>query len=192
MVLKDYFDTTLAAARAGAAWAWESIYRDMAGGLAGFFRGRGVNEVEDLVSETFLSVARDIHRFTGSESDFRAWVFTIAHRRLVDDWRARGRSVPIAESEFAETEAERRWFGDVEREAMTAMSLIEVNALIKHLTKQQRDVVLLRVVGDLSVAETAKVLETSEGAVRALQKRAFSDLRSLISQAASRFRDEER
>lgn len=192
MVLKDYFDTTLAAARAGAAWAWESIYRDMAGGLAGFFRGRGVGDVEDLVSETFLSVARDIHRFTGSESDFRAWVFTIAHRRLVDDWRTRGRSVPIAESEFAEAEAERRWLGDVEREAMTAMSLIEVNALIKHLTKQQRDVVLLRVVGDLSVAETAKVLETSEGAVRALQKRALKELRNLITQAASRFRDEER
>lgn len=192
MVLKDYFDTTLAAARAGAAWAWESIYRDMAGGLAGFFRGRGVAEVEDLVSETFLSVARDIHRFSGSESDFRAWVFTIAHRRLVDDWRTRGRQVPIAESKFAEAKAERQWFGDVEREAMTAMSLIEVKALIQHLTKQQRDVVLLRVVGDLSVAETAKVLETSEGAVRALQKRALKDLRNFITQTASRFRDEER
>ena len=192
MVLKDYFDTTLAAARAGAAWAWESIYRDLAGSLAGFFRGKGATEVEDLVSETFLSVARDIHRFSGSESDFRAWVFTIARRRLVDDWRARGRSVSIAESERAEGEAERRWLGDTEREAMTAMSLIEVNALIKHLTKQQQDVVLLRVVGDLSVAETAQVLETSEGAVRALQKRALTELRKLFAQAASRFRDDER
>lgn len=192
MVLKDYFDTTLAAARAGAAWAWESIYRDLAGGLAGFFRGRGVGDVEDLVSETFLSIARDIHRFSGSESDFRAWAFTIAHRRLVDEWRARGRRVPVAESELAEVEAERRWLGDAEHDAMTAMSLIEVNTLIKHLTKQQRDVVLLRVVGDLSVAETAKVLETSEGAVRALQKRALKELRNLLAQAASRFRDEER
>jgi RNA polymerase sigma-70 factor (ECF subfamily) len=67
--------------------------------------------------------------------------------------------------------------GNVEHEAMTSMSMIEVHALIDHLTEAQRDVLLLRVVGDLSVTETAKVLDTTEGAVRALQNRALRDLR---------------
>lgn len=192
MVLKDYFDSTLAAARTGAAWAWESLYRDLAGPVAGYLRGRGAPDVEDLVSETFLSVAKDIHRFNGSESDFRSWVFTIAHRRLQDAWRARGRQVSIADSEAAAREAQHTWLGDVEHDAMTAMSFIEVNALIKHLTHQQRDVVLLRVVGDLSVAETAKVLSTSEGAVRALQSRAIKDLRERLGGGASHFGGGER
>lgn len=73
--------------------------------------------------------------------------------------------------------AEREWLGNVEHEAMTSMSLIEVHALIDHLTADQREVLLLRVVADLSVADAAKVMNTTEGAVRALQNRALSALR---------------
>lgn len=191
-MLHDYFATTLAAARTGATWAWESIYRDLAGPVGGYFRGRGAPEVEDLVSETFLSVARDIHRFTGDEGDFRSWVFTIAHRRMQDAWRAAGRRVPVADGESALEAAERVWLGDTEAEAMGAMSMLEVNALIKHLTIAQRDVLLLRVIGDLSVAETAQVLDTTEGAVRQLQRRAIVDLRKNLSDAASQKGDDER
>lgn len=140
--------------------------------------------MEDLVSETFLSVAKDIHRFAGSEGDFRAWVFTIAHRRMQDAWRAKGRQVPLADGEYASVAAENEWLGNVEHEAMTSMSMIEVHVLIDHLTDSQRDVMLLRVVGDLSVAETAQVLNTSEGAVRALQNRALRDLRKVVDDDA--------
>jgi len=184
IVLNEYFDSTLAAARGGAAWAWESIYRDLAGAVGGYLRGRGAPDVEDLVSETFLSVAKDIHRFTGSEGDFRAWVFTIAHRRMQDAWRVEGRQVPLADGEYASVAAENEWSGNVEHEAMTSMSMIEVHVLIDHLTDSQRDVLLLRVVGDLSVAQTAKVLHTSEGAVRALQNRALRDLRKVVGDDA--------
>jgi len=177
LTLKEYFGSTLAAARTGSAWAWETIYRDLAGAVAGYLRGRGAEDVEDLVSETFLSVAKDIHRFAGGESEFRSWVFTIAHRRMQDGWRAKGRQVEVADGEYAGHAAENAWLGNVEREAMTEMSLIQVRAMISHLTVSQRDVVLLRVVGDLSVAETAQVLHTSPGAVRALQNRALRDLR---------------
>jgi len=67
---------------------------------------------------------------------------------------------------------------------MTSMSMIEVHVLIDHLMDSQRDVLLLRVVGDLSVAQTAKVLHTSEGAVRALQNRALRDLRKVVGDDA--------
>ena len=91
-----YFDSTVAAARAGAGWAWEVLYRDLAGAVTGYMRGHRAEEVEDLVSETFLSVAKDIHRFTGGERDFRSWVFTIAHRRMLDAWHSQGSLVPPA------------------------------------------------------------------------------------------------
>lgn len=192
MALGPYFDSTVAAARAGAGWAWEVLYRDLAGAVTGYLRGRGAEEVEDLVSETFLSVAKDIHRFKGGERDFRSWVFTIAHRRMQDAWRARGRQVPVLDREDADALAENHWLGDAEHDAMTAMSLLEVHVLIEHLTTAQREVVLLRVVGDLSVAETAKVLDTSESAVRALQSRALRDLRKQNPGGASRFGASER
>lgn len=184
MTLKEQFDSTLAAARTGAQWAWESIYGDLAGVVGGYLRGRGAQEVEDLVSETFLSVAKDIHSFSGDESEFRSWVFTIAHRRMADAWRSQGRRVPTADGENAQGRAERTWMGDVENEAMDSMSLVEVDALIGHLTAAQRDVILLRVVGDLSVADTARVLDTTEGAVRALQNRALRELRKVLADGA--------
>jgi len=177
VTLKGYFEPTLAAARTGAAWAWESIYHDLAGPVGGYLRGHSAPDVEDLVSETFLSVAKDVHRFRGDEGDFRSWVFTIAHRRMQDAWRSRGRQVPVVDSDLADVRAEREWLGNVEHEAMTSMSLIEVHALIDHLTADQREVLLLRVVADLSVADAAKIMNTTEGAVRALQNRALSALR---------------
>ena len=53
----------------------------------------------------------------------------------------------------------------------------EVRALIRGLSAQQRDVILLRVIGDFSVAETARILDKSEGAVRVTQTRALQALR---------------
>ncbi|WNM25360.1 RNA polymerase sigma factor [Demequina capsici] len=192
MSLGDYFDDVLAAARAGGAWAWESLYRDLAGPVTGYLRSRGAPDVEDVVSETFLSVARDIHRFSGDESDFRAWVFTIAHRRMQDAFRKRGRQVPIVDGEAGLDVAETAWLGNTEADAMNALSLIEVESIIAHLSEAQRDVVLLRVVGDLSVAETAQALGRSEGAVKAIQSRALKVLRKKLSDGASPFRGDER
>ncbi|MDN4474182.1 RNA polymerase sigma factor [Demequina zhanjiangensis] len=192
MALGDYFDSVLAAARTGAAWAWESLYRDLAGNVGGYLRSRGAPDVEDLVSETFLSVAKDIHRFEGDESDFRSWVFTIAHRRMQDAFRKRGREVRTMDGDTAMEVAETHWLGDTESDAMNAMSLIEVESLISHLSEAQRDVLMLRVVGDLSVAEAAQALGRSEGAVKAIQSRALKVLRKKLADGASPFDGRER
>ncbi len=85
------FETRLRAAKNGAEWAWGAIYRDLAGTVSGYLANRGAAEPEDLTSETFLQVARNISSFDGDESAFRSWVFVIAHRRLIDSRRARTR-----------------------------------------------------------------------------------------------------
>jgi DNA-directed RNA polymerase specialized sigma24 family protein len=87
----ESFNSVLTAARAGADWAWERIYADLAPVVTGYLRGHGAAEPEDLAGETFLHVVRDLPRFEGDERAFRSWVFTIAHRRLIDDRRRRGR-----------------------------------------------------------------------------------------------------
>ncbi|WP_062204536.1 RNA polymerase sigma factor [Demequina salsinemoris] len=192
MVLGEGFDPALAAARTGAEWAWESLYRDLAGQVGGYLRSRGAQDPEDVLSETFLSVAKDIRRFEGDESDFRAWVFTIAHRRMQDAFRKRGRQVPTFDGEEALEAAAGAWLGNSEDEAMAHLSAAQVESIVRGLSDVQRDVLMLRVVGDLSVAETAQVLNRSEGAVKAIQSRALKVLRKNLSQSASPFRSDER
>ena len=115
MVLGPDFSKILTAAKGGAEWAWADLYRDLAGAVRGYFRARGALDAEDLASETFLQVARDIQSFDGDEDGFRSWVFVIAHRRLIDSWRAAGsrpRSTAIEEP-LRDIQG-----GDVEEEAL--------------------------------------------------------------------------
>ena len=183
MALGEYFAPTLIVARKGASWAWEQIYRDLYSPLFGFLRGVGPHgETEDLVSETFLNVARDIHTFDDNEGEFRAWVFTIARRRAVDAWRARGRTVETAELDPVELDQQRAG-EDVEAEALSSIALIELGAVINNLTATQREVLMLRVVADLTVKDTATAMEKSEGAVRVLQNRALHALRASLGLA---------
>ncbi|HEY3019439.1 MAG TPA: sigma factor, partial [Solirubrobacteraceae bacterium] len=91
----ESFDNVLQAARAGAEWAWERLYGALAPKVAGYLRANGAADPEDLTGEVFLQVVRGLERFSGDEHAFGAWVFTIAHRRLVDDLRRRSRR-PVA------------------------------------------------------------------------------------------------
>lgn len=81
----------LDAARAGAPWALQRLYEELAPLVAGYLRLQGVPEVDDVTSEVFLGVFRGLGGFTGDASGFRSWVFTIAHHRLVDEQRRAGR-----------------------------------------------------------------------------------------------------
>jgi len=90
------FDDVLVAAQAGAPWAFEVLYRDLSPSVTGYLRLHGAAEPDDLASETFLGVFQGLAGFRGDEQALRAWVFTIAHRRLIDDWRRRSRRPELA------------------------------------------------------------------------------------------------
>src|SRR3712207_9400342 len=91
------FDDVLVAAQAGAAWAFEVLFRDLSPAVTGYLRLHGAAEPDDLASETFIGVLTALAGFRGDEDDLRAWLFTIAPRRLVDDWRRRGRRPPLSD-----------------------------------------------------------------------------------------------
>ena len=77
----------LAAARTGAAWLGKPIYHELAPVVLRYLRASGAREPEDLLGEVFVQVVRNLAAFSGGASDMRAWVMTIAHSRLVDEWR---------------------------------------------------------------------------------------------------------
>jgi RNA polymerase sigma-70 factor (ECF subfamily) len=161
------FETRLRAAKDGAEWAWAEIYRDLAGAVSGYLANRGAAEPEDLTSETFLQIARNISTFVGDESAFRSWVFVIAHRRLIDSRRARQRrpeTITLPDHMGGTG-------GDVEEEALNRLTTVELQSAFEHLSQTQCDVLGLRIIGQLTLGETAAVLGKRVGAVKAAQRR---------------------
>ena len=174
MPLGPSFEATLGAAKEGAEWAWAALYRDLAGPVTGYLASRGAREPEDLASETFLQVARNVQGFDGNEAAFRSWVFVIAHRRLIDSRRAQGRRpamVPLTTHEREHSG------GNVEDEALDALVTDELQAALEELSETQRDVLALRIIGHLTLEETADVVGKRVGAVKAAQRRGLLALR---------------
>ncbi len=181
MTLGEAFAAALAAARNGEEWAWAELYRDLAGNVTGYLASRGAAEPDDLASETFLQVARGLHTFDGDEAAFRSWVFVIAHRRMQDARRAAKRRPQHADDDEL---ASRAASTDVEAQALGGLADERLTAALDKLSDTQRDVLLLRVIGDLSVADAATVLGKSPGAVKVLQHRALRALKEALDETA--------
>jgi RNA polymerase sigma factor (sigma-70 family) len=171
-------ERALAAARGGAEWAWREIYGSLAPAVTGYLRARGAPEPEDLAGEVFVQVVRDLPSFEGGASGFRAWAFTIARNRLLDDARGRARR-PVTPAPRVEVESNEVG-GDVETEAFARLDLERVTAILASLSGDQRDVLLLRIVGDLTVDEVARVIGKRAGAVKQLQRRGLAAIRKQL------------
>jgi RNA polymerase sigma factor (sigma-70 family) len=175
--VREDFVRVLQAARAGSESAWTHIYKGLAPGVIGYLRGQGALDPEDLAGDVFLEVIRDLHRFEGDHTQFRSWVFSITHLRLLDARRREGRR-PVRPASPDDLSS-KGGIGDSEEEALAVLGSQRVERLLKVLTPDQRDVLLLRIVGDLSVDQVAAVLGKRPGAVRVLQHRGLVRLRRL-------------
>lgn len=175
---EEPFERVLDAAKAGAEWAWASLFREYSGPVTGYVASRGAREPEDLASEIFIKVANNIHNFDGDESSFRSWIFVIAHRRLIDERRAVGRKPDFTElpTDYSPNGAA----GNVESEALELLVTEELKDAFEVLTDGQRDVLALRMIAGLTLAETAELIDKKVGAVKALQRRALETLQREI------------
>lgn len=170
------------AARAGQSWALTEIWQRHAATVSGYLRGRGAAEPDDLTSEVFLAVFERLPGFHGGDEDLRAFVFTVAHHKLVDELRRRSRR---GESLPYDADNDERTAVSAEAMAMEGLGEQRVQELLDSLSAEQREVILLRVVADLSLEQTAQVVGKRVGAVKALQHRALASLRRLLEQAVS-------
>ncbi|MGZ5342958.1 MAG: RNA polymerase sigma factor [Solirubrobacterales bacterium] len=176
---EERFSALLEAAREGSEAAWSEIYRSLAPAVLGYLRANGAREPEDVLSEAFLQVARDLPRFEGDERRFRSWVFTVAHHRLIDAARYEGRRPvePVADP----PEPEHIAADAAEEQALARISREEVHRVLEGLSPDQRAVLLLRVVGDLTVPEVAKAIGKRQGAVKQLQRRGLAAVKRQLA-----------
>ena len=174
------FEGILTAAQEGSEWAWDILVRNYGPRLNRFFRIRGIADPEALVGDVFADMARNLGTFDGEEDAFRSWLFVIAYRRMADERRRLSRRPD--ETPTAAIPEPRQSAPSAEDEAMEAMDTADAERLLDVLTESQRDAVSLRVVGGLSLNETAEVMGKPVGAVKGLQRRALATLRRAFSQ----------
>lgn len=141
-------------------------YRSLAPAVLGYLRAQRAPEPEDTLGEVFLQVARDVPRFRGDDDALRRWVFSIAHNRLLDARRREGRRPALSDRDVPD------------RPAPPPPDPLDpdlVVALAK-LTPDQREVLVLRFVADLPLADVARITHRRVGAVKAMQHRALDAL----------------
>lgn len=169
------FVSVLARAQEGCDDSVAAIYRTFHPPLFRFLRFQEPAEAEDLAATVWMTVARTLAGFEGDERAFRAWIFTIARRRLVDFRRSRTRrqTAPMASLEEV-APVDGRSFDD---DAVESDSL---RRALDCLSPSQAEVVALRLVCDLSVDEVACLVGRTPEAVRQLQHRALRRLATTL------------
>lgn len=176
------FDQRLAAAQQGDEASFVVLFRSCQPALLRYLTTIDARIADDVAAETWAGVVRNLHRFSGDEQGWRAWVFTIARARLRDEQRRLfRRPVPVDAAEMLEAVA-----GPLDvAEAVEAMVSTEsALALIGRLPKDQAEAVLLRHVAGLDVGHAAEVLGKKPGSVRVASHRGLRRLAEWLRPAA--------
>lgn len=172
------FEECLSAAQKGEGWAFDELFRAWNGRMVGFVRAQGADDVDGLVNEIFLKAFRSIGTFTGDEDAFRAWIFRIARNRVIDEYRKRGRTPAASDLSVAELFPG----GDVVADAERHLGDAGVVRLLSLLTDEQREVLALRFVADLTIDQIAEATGRRRGAVKQLQRRGLRRLETLLAE----------
>jgi len=148
---------------------YEAVYRYC------YYRVHDVNLAQDLAAEVFARMVDKLDTFKVRGRPLLAWLYTIARNLVADMYRQdrRATHLPLEEACDLSSDGEEELSRHVARK-------IEADCLavaLKHLTEEQRQVILFKFIEDLNNAQVARLLGRSEGAIKALQHRALLALR---------------
>ena len=169
----------VARAKQGDEAAISQLYRQYAPGIYGYVASRVGNPflADDLTSDVFLRALEGLPRFEYRGISFGAWLYRIAHDRVVDHLRQQARRpTQTLENGFLAPQ------GGVERTVEANLEAQRLRKAISQLTADQQQVILLRFSAGLKLRETAYVMERSIDAVKMLQSRALTRLRQLVDE----------
>jgi RNA polymerase sigma-70 factor (ECF subfamily) len=164
----------VARAQQGDEAAFALAYRIVQPGLLGYVRGIVGDDAEDVASDAWLEIARDLGRFRGDGAGFRGWTATIARHRALDHLRRqRVRPRPATlEQDVLELPGPH----STHDQALESLSTEYALDLVRGLPREQAEAVLLRVVVGLDGPAAARVLGKRPGAVRTAAYRGLKRL----------------
>jgi RNA polymerase sigma-70 factor (ECF subfamily) len=132
-------------------------------------------EAEDMTQQVFVNALHSISSYKWRGFPFSAWLFRIAHNQVVDYLRKKTRRPTVSINESL-TVSESNPQKTVEQK----MNVEQLVLATRKLTPAQQEVILLRFAGELPIAQVAKIMGKSEGAIKALQHSAIVALRKTI------------
>jgi RNA polymerase sigma-70 factor, ECF subfamily len=166
-------DAALARASTGDEAGFLQLWRALQPPLLRFLRVIGCDDPDDVASETWLQVVRDLHRFSGGEEDFRRWLFTIGRHRAIDAARSRARRPATPVSAGLDVLADSQL---VEDQVLDGLSVARAVGLLGRLSRDQAEAVALRIIAGLDTPDVAQILGKSAGAVRVALHRGLRTL----------------
>ncbi|WP_329272160.1 RNA polymerase sigma factor [Streptomyces sp. NBC_01451] len=164
----------VARAQDGDEAAFAVAYRLVQPGLLGYLRGLVGDEAEDVASDAWLEISRDLGRFKGDGAGFRGWTATIARNRALDLLRRRRTRPQGAPLEQDVLDLPGPY--STPDQALEILSTEYALGLIAGLPRDQAEAVLLRVVVGLDAPAAARVLGKRPGAVRTAAHRGLKRL----------------
>ena len=135
-------------------------------------------EAEDLTEEVFLRMLESINSFKWQGYPFSSWLFRIAHNRIIDHYRKKGRRRTVELDDAGSVVGANT--DDMDRNLEVGLSIEQVGVAMQRLTQLQKEVITLRFAGGLSIAETAEAMGKKDNAVKALQHAAIKKLRTIL------------
>jgi RNA polymerase sigma-70 factor (ECF subfamily) len=182
MIRDELTDAGISAAKAGNADSLHTVYVVLAPRILGYLRAHGVPDAEAVMQDVFVALIPRIATITGGAEGVRRLAFTIARARVIDASRARSRR-PSDVSYDADLDT--REVASAEDVAQSALALTRIQAVLARLPAEQREVITLRVVADLSIEQVATIVGRSAGAVKQLQRRALISVRRELGEQHS-------
>lgn len=170
-------DDELSAALAGEPSGFSAVYTAVSPVVLGYFRTRGVEDAEALTQDVFVDVLPKLTDVTGGHAGLRTFIFSVAHARLVDCRRRAERRPDLAEYDPRD---DPRCSASAEDEALGSLGGLSHSLL--QLNEEQREVLVLRIVADLSIGQVAAIMDKTPGAVKQLQRRGLTALRELVTE----------
>lgn len=137
-----------------------------------YFRVADDNLAEDITAQIFLKVWEKLESYQPGQSPFVAWIYRIAHNTVIDYYRAKKIVISIENARPVELSHD----DEVDEKLDFQIQSQKLRAALGELTKEQRQVLVLKFVGGLSTSEIAKKLKKQAGAIRALQMRGLQGL----------------
>ncbi len=142
-----------------------------------YYRTGDAQIAEDLTSEVFLRMIRSLSGYRLQDVAFQAWLFQIAHNLLNDHYRKMNvrHDVQLEENVMEHPQA------PPSRPVEHSLNSVTLQKALDLLSVEQRDVIVLRFITGLTIAEVAQALHKSEDAVKGLQRRALATLREVLT-----------
>jgi len=137
-------------------------------------------EAEDMTQQVFIKALKSIASYKWKDVPFSAWLFRIAHNHVIDYYRRQSKRQTAPLEDYMAIDS-----SNTQKEVEDKEEVAKLISASKKLTKLQQQVIAMRFIGELPIAEVARIMGKTQGAIKALQHSAVANLRKILTEESN-------